>query len=238
MNEQYNSNSGMAIITRIILTIEFVIGLYVQLKKINRVKQEKAFTWELEIYHSVVCIAYFSFSIFIEILEQFLPDICESTQWILCTFAWLIKTWGVNAIFLHSLSISMSKYIVIVRYKGMSSWRQNTKRLVISAIISFPILWTLLGCVSAGGLPVIHDDFVSSSISMCDGISLNTKELVNVTRSVFCGFIVEENSKNSLNFLYVMSELLCIIQTFITLAINVNILEIFLYFQIFRSMNR
>ena len=84
------------------LTVEYVIGFYIQVKKIKRVKQQKAVTWELEIYHSIVCIFHFWFCIFVEILELFVADASESTKWVLCTFAWCVKTLGVNAIFSHS----------------------------------------------------------------------------------------------------------------------------------------
>jgi len=61
-----------------------MIGLYLQVKKIKRVKQEKAFTWEIEIYQSIVCIFFFGFSVCIEIFEQLIPQDGESTQLALC----------------------------------------------------------------------------------------------------------------------------------------------------------
>ena len=232
------SNSKSAIETIVILAIAFIIGLYVQIKKIKRVKQEKAFTWELEIYHSAVCITYFSFHLFIEILEHFIPEVCNTTKRILCTSAWFIKTWGVTAIFLHSLSISMCKYVVIVRCKGMSTWRRNTERIVISAIVAFPILWTVLGFISAGGTPVFHHDFIASSIDMCNGIGEKEDYVELSMRSFFCGFTEKEDKKGNWDFIFIMTEFFCFIQSVITLVVNMNILEAFLYLRIFASMSR
>ena len=232
------SNSKSATETIVILAIAFIIGLYIQIKKIKRVKQEKAFTWELEIYHSAVCITYFSFHLFIEILEHFIPEVCVSTQRILCTSAWFLKTWGVTAIFLHSLSISMCKYVVIVKYKGMSSWRRNTEKLVISAIVIFPVVWTVLGLISAGGTPVFHHDFIASSIAMCNGIGEKEDQVELPVRSFFCGFTEKENKKGRWDFIFIMTEVFCFIQSVITLVVNMNILEAFLYLKIFASMSR
>ena len=91
MMERSDPSPEMAIAIIVILIIEFVIGFYVQVKKIKRVKQEKNVTWELEIYHSVVCTIYFSFSIFVEIVEQLVSDTSYSTNLVLCTFSWCIK---------------------------------------------------------------------------------------------------------------------------------------------------
>ena len=69
MIEKDSPNLKQTIPILVILTIELMIGLCLQVKKMKRVKQEKGFTWELEIYYSVVCISFFSFSLFIEIFE-------------------------------------------------------------------------------------------------------------------------------------------------------------------------
>ena len=233
-----NSNSDMTIALIFILTFELVIGVYLQVKKLKRVRQEKAFTWELEVYHSIVCIAFFSFSVLIEVLEQLIPVSCISTKWILCKSAWFIKTWGVSAIFLHSLSITMCKYIVIVLYKGMSSFRKNTQRLVISAIIAYPLAWTMLGLVSKGGIPVSHNDFVTSSISICNGFDFNQDYVELPVRSFFCGFNENGNQSSQSTFIFLTTEFFCFFQSLITLIVNMNVLEAFLYFKIFQSMNR
>ena len=242
--ERSDPSPEMAIAIIVILIIAFVIGFYVQVKKIKRVKQEKNVTWELEIYHSVVCIIYFSFSIFVEIVEQLVSDTSDSTNLILCTFSWCIKTWGVTAILLHSLSISVSKYIVIVHCKGMRStanMRQKTEKLIVFAIVAYPLVWTLLGWISKGGIPVSNQEFVSSSISMCSGLDWNNpswNKVTNPKRSLFCGFIESDNQNGSWDFILIGSEIFCVIQSTITLIVNLNILEAFLYINIFRSMNR
>ena len=244
MIEKNDATPEMAIVIIIILTVEFVIGLYVQIRKIKRVKQEKAVTWELEIYHSVVCTTYFSFSIFVEIVELFVSDASESTNFALCTFAWFIKTWGVTAILLHSLAISLCKYVVIVHCKGMRSTavvRNKTEKLILFAIIAYPILWTLLGWISKGGIPVSSQEFISSSISMCSGSDWNNPGWNNMSvpkRSLFCGFIENDDQNGNWDVIFVGSEIFCIIQSTVTLVVNLNILEAFLYISIFRSMNR
>ena len=215
-----------------------MIGLYLQVKKIKRVKQEKSFTWEIEIYQSFVCIFFFGFSVFIEIFEQLIPQDGKPAQLVLCTFARVIKEWGVNAIYLHSLSISLCKYIVIVRYKGLKSWKKNAKRFVISLIIVYPIVWTALGLISSGGILISRNDFITSSISLCAGPDLNGAPSKPSIRSFFCGFNENGHQSSQLTFIFLTTEFFCFFQSLITLVVNMNVLEVFLYFKIFQSMNR
>ena len=237
MIETDNPNLKPTIPILIILTIEFMIGLYLQVKKIKRVKQEKAFTWEIEIYQSIVCIFFFGFSVFIEIFEQLIPQDGESIQLALCTFARLIKEWGVNAIYLHSLSISLCKYIVIVRYKGFSSWKKNIKMLAHSIIIGYPIIWTALGMISTGRIGS-RSDFITASISLCDGLDFNAALSQPSTKSFFCGFKEKGNQSSPSIFIFIMTEFYCFVHSLITLVVNMNVLEAFLYFKIFQSMDR
>ena len=236
--ELSKSNAASEFTKIVILTIELMIGVSLQLRKIKRVKQEKAFTWELEIYHSIICISFFGFEIFVEILEQLIPEVDESTQRILCTVIWFIKTWGVTSIFLHSLSISICKYVVIVYFKGMNAWLRRTEKLVISSIVAFPVLWTMLALISDGGTPSLHQDYITPQISMCNGLDLREKQQEPCIRSFFCGFCETPDSQNRWIFIFMTTEFFCIIQSIITLFVNMNILEVFLYLMIFRAMNR
>ena len=240
MIEKDSLNLKPTIPILVILTFEFIIGCCLQVKKIKRVKQEKAFTWELEMYHSIVCISFFSFSVGIEIFEQIIPQDGKSSQVVLCTLARFIKELGVNAIYLHSLSISLCKYIVIVRCKGLSSWKKNTKRLVISIIIAYPIVWTALGMISRGisSGKASRNDFIKSSISLCDGQDLNGALSEPSTRGLFCGFNERGNKSSQSSFIFITTEFFCFVQTLVTLIVNMNVLEAFLYFKIFQSMNR
>ena len=132
----------------------------------------------------------------------------------------------------------MCKYVVIVRCKGMNSWRGNTERFVISAIVAYPILWTVLGLISAGGTPVLHRDFIASSIPMCNGLSQKEDHEEQFTRSFFCGFAEFDDKLGRWDFIFIMTEIFCFIQSVITLVVNTNILEVFFYINIFKSMNR
>ena len=232
------SNLASEVTKIVILTIELIIGLSLQVRKIKRVKQEKAFTWELEIYHSIICLVFFSFELFVEILEQLIPEVDEFTQRILCTIIWFIKTWGVTSIFLHSLSISICKYVVIVYFKGMNAWLRRTEKLVISAIVTFPILWTMLALITDGGTPSLHQDYITPQISMCNGLDLREKQQEQCVRSFFCRFCETPDFQNRWSPIFMTTELFCIIQSIITLFVNMNIFEVFLYLMIFRTMNR
>ena len=238
MLEDHDSNTAVAIAIISTLILEYAIGFYIQVKKIKRVKQEKAVTWELEIYHSIVCIFHFWFCIFVEILELFIADTSESTKWLLCTFAWCVKTLGVNAIFSHSLTISMCKYIIIVHCKGKSVGRHNVVKLASCVMLAYQILWTLLGWIRAGGILITNNDFVSWSISMCNAFDWNHIDNKTSRRRFVCGFPDDDDQKGNWDFVFVGSEIFCIIQFIVDFIVNLNVLEAFLYFKIFKSMHR
>ena len=238
MLENHDSNTVVAIAIISALILEYVIGFYIQVKKIKSVKQEKPITWELEIYHSIVCIFHFWFCIFVEILELFVADTSESTKWLLCTFAWCVKTLGVNAIFSHSLTISMCKYIIIVHCKGKYFGRHNVVKLASFVMVAYQILWTLLGWFRARGVLIANYDFVSWSISMCDAFDWNHIDDKTSRRRFVCGFPVDNDQKGNWDFVLVGSEFFCIIQFIATFVVNLNVLEAFLYFKIFKSMHR
>ena len=132
----------------------------------------------------------------------------------------------------------MCKYIVIVHCKGRSLGRHNVVKLASFVMVAYQILWTLLGWFRAGGILIANHDFVSSSISICNALDWNHLGKNTSGRRFVCGFLDDADQTGNWDFVFVGSELFCIIQFIATFVVNLNVLEAFLYFKIFKSMHR
>ena len=230
----------MPVTVDIILTLEFLIGFYLQTKKIKRVKQERAVSWEIEIYHSIVCMTHFGLVIMLNILGYANPVISDNTAHILCTCGRYAITWSVTAIMFHSLSVTVYKYRAII-IKGIEYRHEKPQKLLCVFIIIFPILWTALEMlVKGGGTPALGVDFISKTIPICRKVNFESGKPNPSDKSLFCGFRASNDIYNDdWYIIYYVTEFYCLLQFYcIPLLINANIIEAFLYFIIFRFMER
>jgi hypothetical protein len=200
---------------------------------------EKAVTWKMEIYHSLVLIIHFTLSLSMEALNTIFPNISHSTEfWWFSEVYRFIKIWGIFAISLHSFSVSVHKYYVVIYWQVNSFVSRNVETLVFWIFVSFPILWS-------AGLMARFSSSSSFSLAILPEIKRNlpnqSMELPNTdffNCYLFCNF----NDSNAMNypgdFIYFVTEFYCFGQTSITMVINMNIMEAFLYYNIFQFANR
>ena len=221
-----------------VISMEFVIGVYLQVKLIQRVKNEKAVTWKMEIYHSLVLIIHFTLSVSVQALDYIFPDVSHYAGfWWFCEVYRAIKMWGIFAISLHSFSVSVHKYIVICYWNVNSFVSRNVETLVLCIFISFPILWS-------AGLMARFSSSSSFSLAILPEIKRNLPNQSMESKDDFfnCYLFCNFNDSNAMNypgdFIYFMTEFYCFGQTLITMVININIMEAFLYYNIFRFANR
>ena len=228
------------IIFIVVVSIQFLIGMYLQIRIIKRVRQAKTTPWETQVYHSVVLIIHFSFGICFETLTYTIPNITHYTGGLFCDLLWFIKYWGIFAIQFHSLSVSVHKYIVIVYRKGMDSGNNGTEKLLFWSFLSLPIIWSI------GMIPRFTTlQYIIPAMQRCYGVkeyvprsSVQTNEQHD-NASLFCRF--QDNSDNNDGFhyfIYFITEIYCGGHFIVTGIININILEFILYFKIFRFINR
>ena len=222
----------------IVISIEFVLGVYLQIKLIKRVKKEKTVTWQTEIYHSVVLIIHFTSNLFVQTLLYIFPDVSHYIGfWWICEVFRAIKIWGIFAISLHSFSVSVQKYIVIFYWKVNSYVSRKIEILVFWIFLSLPILWTagLMARFSSSSpfseaiLPEVWRNLQNHSMELKPDF---------FDCYLFCNF----NDSNAKIYpgavIYFMTEFYCVGQSLATIAININVIEAFLYFKIFRLATR
>ena len=219
----------MHFFTLILLSIELLLGFYINIRKIKRVLKEKHITWELEIYHSVVCMIY--------ILSCLVTDVLEYACHTLSGMAGLlffysaircIKMFCYNIILCHSLTVATYKYYVILHNRRLPNDDNNMEKEWLILIIILPILW-ILGSFTRN---IELSKNVLFPESMC-GI-----KVVDPQKILKCYFNDSDYYKSKWTALYVVTNAYCIIQLIVIWTLNLNLFEVVLYVGIFRFMNR
>jgi hypothetical protein len=224
------------IIYRSAFVIAFVIGLYLQIRVIKRLKQEKMVAADTQIYHSITLIIHFSLLIFRESLWYIMPDIINYSEWKwICEMFRYMRILGGFAISWHSLSVAVQKYIVIVHCVADNSDRRKIEKIIWWIFLIVEILW------SAG------TDIRESTFSHIESYSppencFSRKGLLRFSPysrvHYLCTFNANSDYLANGYFLYFTTELYCAMQFNITVILLLNIIEAFVYFKIFHFSKR
>ena len=209
----------------ILLSIELVVGLIINIKKIKSVNAKKLITWELEIYHSVTCILYFIVSTIVDIIEYSCSSIDTSFVVAINYVSPILKEIGINIILSHSLSVAIYKYYIIILKRPMNYNNKNMVWEWLLALIMYPIIFAILSLVRHIEMIILLP------IQHCE-----SKQFTDMTLS--CRFKDDEYFQKNRTSFYIISQMLCYINTLLNICFKLNILETFLYFKIFRFMNR
>ena len=196
----------------------------------------------MEVYHSLVLMVHFTLSLSMQTLIYIYPDISHYTRfWWFWEVYRAIKIWGIFAISWHSFSVSVQKYIVIVYWNVNSFVVRQIETIVFWIFLSFPILWSAglmarfpsSSPFSSAILPEVKRSLPNHNMeshgvhNFCNGY-------------LFCNF-TDSNAMNNYpgaSIIYFITEIYCVGQSSITMVINLNIIEAFLYFKIFRFASR
>ena len=240
--EEQNIHISQVVLHIVFVSILLVIGMPLQIKIIKRARQEKQVTWKTEIFHSIVLIIHFSFILIVDVLAFVIPDYTGG-GWI-CLLSQFIRTFGILTISSHSLLISVQKYIVIVNCINDNSERHKLE------IVSL-VLYLTLSILSAAAISLRYFSSVPIYPSLENCITLGkwwgqttgkNSDINQVTQSTtlatFCKFGHNNGNNNENRFIYFMTNLYCIAQTSVNAIIYFNIFEAFVYYKIFRFINR
>ena len=229
------------IITSALLAVLFLIGLYLQIKIIIVSKKDKEVTWRLDIWHSVVMIAFFTYSILFEIITYIFPLYHQYTANWFCYLDLFVKQYGIWSGSSHSLAISIYKYVLILHQRRIRVIGKDEASLIAFWInLIFPV--TLAASL------VARPNFAADApISNClrKGFTISTEG--NETsgnilfgRHFFCGFDDYDDDQYGV-FGHVMDVVNtggCYITTLTRLVVLSNVMEIFVYLRIFAFMKR
>ena len=130
-NSDLKDDLTIIIFTITLMAILFVIGLYFQIKIIILSRKEKDVTWRIDIWHSAVMIAIFSFRILFEMITYIIPSLHQFTGKWFCYFSLFVTFYGFVSISSHSLAISISKYVLTVHQDRVRVVGQNKVSIIL-----------------------------------------------------------------------------------------------------------
>ena len=212
----------------IFLSFEVLVGVIIHVKKVRKVKIDKHITWELEVYSSVICMIYIAVCLSLDVMEYTCPELSDSVKFLIRFVAPVVKTLGVNMILFHTLSVAIYKYYVILVKQPMTFDNKNMDFKWVLFFIIYPILWTILNFLRS----TTEIETLLPPTLTCQSNGFSDQ------MTLFCNFDDETYYNNKRTFIYIASQIYCIVHGIINIVLKFNILEGFLYFKIFRFMNR
>ena len=224
-----------------VFVLTFLTGLYFQIRVIKRSNQEKAVAWKTQICHSLTMIIHFTLIIFSESLFYIFPNIVidYSGWWWISEIFQYMRVLGRITIFWYSLSVAIQKYIVIVHCVANNSDRRKIEKASLWIFLIVEILW-------AAGMHIRESNFrsIESNVSLdnCYSrkrlLSFSTFSSCNYYINVLCTFNDNSDYLAHGYFLYFTTEMYCVMQTTISVVINLNIIEALIYLKIFHFSRR
>ena len=230
--------TGWKLSSIIIQILLFSIGLPIQLKIISVCwKEQDGKTWYIHLINSAALIIHFFFSILFDSIAHVFPNLSSSIGEWFCYCILFIRFYGYMIIAFNSFLVAAMKYIFIVHdEKARSIGEEKLKKLFL--FVAFAVPFTLATISS-----VTKDINGFTDLVSCFGMKEVEDEKYDTWKKNLVKFFVcnhgwtdhdiEENYG-----LYVFQQCLCGIRTGVTMLINTNFPEAFLYFKIFSKMNR
>ena len=219
----------------------FVVGVFLQVKVIATLKRDQAMAWEINLAHSIVMIVHWSFRIVLETIQYIEPNYYAFFGKWFCYCLLALISFGVFEMALHSLYISIHKYIFIVQSETVNRIGEcKTRRLLQRAYFILLIAWSISYTVRGNFIEFgITSKCSFPSVKMTDD-QLSIEEPIETqdTHTFTCGIDDLDPNKEDNIIENIMKKILCPTQNIITFLLSLNVFEIFFYLSIFRHMNR
>ena len=246
--EKHNNHIVEVVLYIAIVLIVFVAGMSLHIKIIKRSVQAKLVTWQTEIFHSVVMIIHFALVRLSKVLVYMIPDYTVGLG--ICMLCRFIREFGLFIISVHSLSISVQKYFVIIHRINDNTERNKLEKVTLVICVTFSILWSVASILRfSSSIPM------NASLGQCFQVSHRyaayrmqnyrhhfDKIESNQSNEVFqfCQFEQwDKNWDNDENIvIYFMTQLYCVAQSSLTVIIALNIFEAFVYYKVFKFNKR
>lgn len=229
----------MNILYLTILVVEIIIGFYFHLKKVQMVKLKKEFTWELEIYNSVVCVIHFTFITNLDVVEYVCPYMNGAATSITIHIFGFFRSLGWFIILLHSLNVALYKYYIIVIEMPVNYSDKKMELKWSISFICFSILLAIgcyLGNLETGGFAVKGVDL--NKIKSCQAEDSENNETESKKGGIFCHFEDDEYYRENWPIFHILTKVYCVVMFIIRFILFSNILEGFIYYKIFRFSKR
>ena len=241
MAERLGQDTLILIVQCAIFCAIFTIGVFLQIKVIVTIKRDQEQAWEMKLADSFFKIVHWSLKLFLGSIYYIQPTFYDFFgEWFYYLLSF-VMWFGIFEMLFHSLYISIHKYIVIVHNETVNLiGERKTKGRLLLVYLIILISWTLSYTVRApsSAFPIISKCSPSHA-SVTDDILSMEEPIENPTSHTFTCGINDPDQKYMGNVvLNIVTKLLLSSQNITTFVIELNILEIFFHFSIFRYMDR
>ena len=214
-----------------VLLIVFAIGVFLQIKIIKALKQDRTTAWEIQLTHSIVMLVHFSFVIIFESTIYFVPTLDTYLGKLFCSATFLLRMLGAGEMIIHSLIISFYKYIFIVHHNmvldiGIDRMKKILRFVYLLLLVGGPISY------------IFRPNFRAFNLIHNCGVKQVKNEADLPHRLFMCGMIDLKYDDGYDYFMSILTGVFCSIQTIISMLLYLNILECIFYICIFRHMKR
>ena len=219
-----------------------VIGFLLHSQIIKTAKREKDMTWKLDITNSCCVMIHYLHFVSMHLMTYITEDLYISTGEWFCYLSKVLTFYGSLYVHAHSLIIGLLKYVVIVHWKRSREFGQEKVKKIFFWLNMFhPAVRIILY------LAIIPDFFWiwdgAAHVDRCLGDPKNNwGPNSNTTQTKLhniCINIAANQPENPFDyFIYILRSSICWLQISISYLILWNVFEIFVYFSIFRFMNR
>ena len=209
----------------------WIIGIPLHVRKVQKARRKKEVAWELEIYHSVTCVIFFTLMTIFDVVQFTCPKMDDSFASFFLQSVWFIRSIGTTIILWHSLNVALYKYFIIVIKKPIiiEDKTMDVKYLVL--LILSPIMWAI--AFYFRNIETL--DFIVSPGKGCQFGSLTQK---NTRATWLCNFDDDDEYENKWTLFYLWTEFCCITQAIASLIFLSNVFEAYVYYRIFSFARR
>ena len=222
----------------VIQTLLFLIGLPIQLKTIYVCSKDKeSKTWYIHLIHSIALIINFGFQIILQPVTKSILNLSSYTgEWI-CYLTLFLRIYGFYIISINSLLVSVIKYIYIVHNEKVRSIADDKlKKVFVITYLGFPFTMAMIGCMTKD---ILTFDEVIRCFALSDTEDDKFHAWVAKRQNHFlCPHGWTDQDIDESYYLYIVQQCVCGFRRIVISIINTNTLEAFLYYKIFRKMDR
>ena len=242
-HSHYNiSMSYSEIICLVLVFCFFTIGLYLHTKIVMVSKREKDMTWTLDATNSCCILIHFVHYMLMSIVTILVEDLYMYTGRWFCYVSNFLSYYGMHYYQTHSLVIAMLKYVHIVWWMKVTVFGKETINALFFWInLLNPLLMILIHLAITPDFFIVWTGY--PHVARCLGdekgrISGNSTHPRPKLHDL-CIDIETPSGENVLEYtLFVFEKSTCWIQWIMHVVIFWNILEVLVYYLIFRFMHR
>ena len=220
-----------------IMVIILIIGLYLHLKCFLMVRKEDSILKDVSTAYFVAQMIGVPTAIITICVTNFIHNFPQTASRLSCPLIWFTFYFSWNIVSFHSFISATMRYVFIVHAKKVNSYgKQKIKKIFDITSILIPFLLTIWKGMDGSELDAM------SYINKCYGKHHNVFLVEISTAKVFTKSFCEIANFAGLvgidKLTALAKQLFCIASTTTMLIMGSNISEGFIYFKLFRNMNR